>query len=159
MDDVRWLEPEELRAWIMLAKLLFLMPSALDGQLTRDADLNMGDYMVLAILSNEPGPALRMSELAVRAGCSQSRLSRIVGRLERADLVQRTMSPDDRRVVMAELTETGVRRIAAAAPGHLREVRRLVFDRLSDEQVQMLAEVGEALLGQDALPPPPRSPK
>lgn len=147
MTDVRWLEPEERRAWIALAKLLFLMPSALDGQLSRDADLTMADYMVLAILSNDPGPSLRMNELATRAGCSQSRLSRIVGRLEGADLVRRSTSPQDRRVVMAELTDRGLRTIAEAAPGHLHEVRRLVFDRLTPEQVRMLAEVGEALVG------------
>lgn len=153
MSDVRWLEPEETRAWIALAKLLFLMPSSLDGQLSRDADLTMADYMVLAILSHQPSATLRMSELAARAGCSQSRLSRIVGRLERAGHVRRSMSPEDRRVVVTELTESGRRTIAAAAPGHLREVRRLVFDRLSPDQVRMLAEVGEALLGSEWVPP------
>lgn len=152
MTDVRWLDPDERRAWIGLAKLLFLMPTALDAQLARDAELTMADYMALAILSNDPAPSLKMSELAARAGCSQSRLSRIVGRLERAGHVRRSMASDDRRVVMAELTESGLRTIAAAAPGHLHEVRRLVFDRLTPEQVQMLAEIGEALVGPTAAP-------
>ena len=45
--------------------------------------------------------------------------------------------------------------LALAAPGHLHEVRRLVFDRLTPAQVEMLAEVGEAMLG----PAPPGSPR
>ena len=33
------------------------------------------------------------------------------------------------------------------APGHVNEVRRQIFDHLTTQQVENLAEIGEAILG------------
>jgi hypothetical protein len=43
------------------------------------------------------------------------------------------------------LTEAGRQALVAAAPGHLAEVRRRVFDLLSREQVEALADIAQAL--------------
>jgi DNA-binding MarR family transcriptional regulator len=57
------------------------------------------------MLSERDDHCMRMSELAASASTSQSRLSRIVARLEAAGYVTREMAPDDRRAVLATLTE------------------------------------------------------
>jgi hypothetical protein len=44
------------------------------------------------------------------------------------------------------LTELGRATIAAAAPGHVAEVRRSLFDALSPEQVDSLAEISTTVL-------------
>lgn len=88
-----WLDSEERDAWLALAALLFTLPPALDSQLQRDEDLTMADYMVLNALSEHRDHRLRMSDLAATAQTSQSRLSRIVARLEHDGYVRRSMAP------------------------------------------------------------------
>ncbi|GLB68658.1 hypothetical protein [Arthrobacter mangrovi] len=39
MPDPQWLSPEEQRAWVPLAALLFRLPSGFDSQLQRDEGL------------------------------------------------------------------------------------------------------------------------
>ncbi|WEO76529.1 MarR family transcriptional regulator [Cryobacterium sp. SO2] len=149
MDEPRWLSADELDAWKALAGVLFLLPAALDSQLQRDSDLAMADYMVLVMLSERDDHCMRMSELANSANTSQSRLSRIVTRLEAAGYVTRQMAPDDRRAVLATLTEAGLAKLVAAAPGHVTQVRKLVFDHLTPGQVTSLNEVARALANPD----------
>jgi DNA-binding MarR family transcriptional regulator len=50
---------------------------------------------------------LRLSELAAQEGINPTMLSRILGHLETAKLVQRTPDPADARVVHLAATETG----------------------------------------------------
>lgn len=149
MDEPEWLSPAELEAWKALAGVLFLLPGALDSQLQRDSGLAVADYMVLVMLEEQADHRMRMSELATSASTSQSRLSRIVGRLEAAGYVTREMAPDDRRAVLATLTESGLAKLVSAAPGHVGQVRRLVFDRLTPAQVASLTEVARALAHPD----------
>ena len=46
-----WLDDDEITAWIRLAALLELLPTALDAQLRRDSGLSHFEYYVLAMLS------------------------------------------------------------------------------------------------------------
>jgi len=147
MTEPRWLTPQEQEAWMFMVALIFRVPAALDSQLQRDADLTHAGYVVLAILSESKHRKLRMSDLAAQASTSQSRLSRIVAKLEAAGFVRRYMSPEDRRAVIAELTEAGMAKVVEAAPGHVEEVRRLIFDRLTPEQVAQLAAICKAVDG------------
>ncbi|HYP44127.1 MAG TPA: MarR family transcriptional regulator [Propionibacteriaceae bacterium] len=148
----RRLTSEEREAWLALAALLFTLPPALDSQLQRDEDLTMADYMVLNTLSEHHERRLRMSDLAATAQTSQSRLSRIVARLEHDGYVRRSMAAGDRRVVVAQLTQAGLEKVVKAAPKHLETVRQLVLNRLDAGQIGALTEISRALLG-DSYPP------
>lgn len=141
----RWLTDEEQAAWRQLAAVITKLPAALDAQLQRDADLSHFGYWVLAMLSEEPTGQLRMSELAARANSSLSRLSHGVARLEKQGWVRRERSADDGRGSVAVLTPQGRAKIEQAAPGHVAEVRRLVFDGLDADGVRRLAEIGRLL--------------
>ena len=50
----RWLNPTELAAWRSLTLMLARLPTALEVQLQRDAQLSYIEYYVLAGLSNSP---------------------------------------------------------------------------------------------------------
>lgn len=63
--------------------LMQRLPAALEWQLQRDSQRSFIEYYVPAILSDEPGRRMRMSELAVLANSELSRLSHMVGRLGR----------------------------------------------------------------------------
>jgi DNA-binding MarR family transcriptional regulator len=72
-----------------------------------------------------------------------------VKRLEDRGWVRRAPSPVDGRLTEATLTDAGFEKIAASAPGHVAQVRRLAFDVLTAEQLEQLRGIGLAML--DAL--------
>ncbi len=159
-DDTRWLDADERAAWIGLMTLLIRLPAALDHQLRSDAGMTAFDYQVLVILSETPGRTLRMSQIADWTAGSLPRLSQVAARLERAGWLERRPDPEDRRSTLATLTDAGFDALAAAAPSHVTEVRRLIFDRLSRAQVGQLQRITERILqtpgsGAEACPPDP----
>jgi DNA-binding MarR family transcriptional regulator len=150
-DETRWLDEAEMAAWLPLVRVVTLLPQALDRQLREDAGIGHVYYQILATLSAAPGGSLRMAELAGLTAVSASRLSHAVASLEGRGWVARTACADDGRGQVAVLTDEGRRMLGRTAPGHVAEVRRLVFDRLTPEQVAQLRElataVGDALDG------------
>ncbi|MGY1883956.1 MarR family winged helix-turn-helix transcriptional regulator [Blastococcus sp. SYSU DS0753] len=153
-EDVRWLTAEEESTWRSLMTLMTQLPWALECQLQRDAQLSVVEYHVLAMLSERPEHTMRMSELAALTNASLSRLSHLVKRLEGRGFVRREPDPADGRYTHAILTDDGYSHLAANAPGHVRQVRDLVMDALTPEQVhalgdivgQVLARVGRAVI-------------
>ncbi len=141
----RWLSDDEQRAWRRLALVTTLLPASLESQLQRDAGLTHFGYWVLAMLSEAPSRSLRMSELAALANGSQSRLSHLVAKLEERGWVRRERVGEDGRGAMAVLTDAGYDKVVASAPGHVEEVRRLVFDALTPDQVAALEDVCAAI--------------
>lgn len=148
MTDTRWLNTTELRAWLRMAAVLELLPGALDAQLLRDEDLTHFEYFALASLSEAPERTLRITKLASMTNATLPRLSRVLSGLEKMNLVERSTCSEDRRAKNVSLTETGWNKVVQAAPGHVENVRRLVLDRLSEEQVSQLSAICEALLGE-----------
>ena len=146
MDEPRWLTDDEQRAWRLFIEVLVKVPAALEGQLQRDAGLTQMGYLVLATLSERDDRRLAMSRLAKKASSSLSRLSHVVARLEAQGLVRRERDPADGRVQIAVLTDAGLAKIVAAAPGHVEAVRNQVFDRLTPTQVRQLSKLCGALL-------------
>jgi DNA-binding MarR family transcriptional regulator len=144
--EPRWLDAEEQQAWMALGSMLMRLPAALDAQLQRDAGLSHFEYMVLSGLSMSPGHTMRMSDLAVVAEGSLSRLSQVVARLERRGWMRRAPDPTDGRYTLAILTADGWRKVVATAPGHVEEVRRLVFDPLTRAQQRQLREIGRRVM-------------
>ncbi|MFC4020116.1 MarR family winged helix-turn-helix transcriptional regulator [Micromonospora sp. GCM10011542] len=145
-QETHWLSDAEQGVWRDLMRLVTVLPATLDGQLQRDAGLTHFEYLVLAMLSETPGRSRRMSELAGLVNGSQSRLSHLVGRLERRGLVRRERTAEDGRGSVAVLTEAGWDMVVRAAPGHVEHVRSLIFDALDDAQVGQLGAVLTALL-------------
>ncbi|WP_133916133.1 MarR family winged helix-turn-helix transcriptional regulator [Streptomyces sp. NBC_00582] len=144
-DEPHWLDDEEQDTWRALAGLLIQLPGALDAQLQRDAGISHFEYQVLAGLSMTPERTLRMSVLAQFAVASLSRLSHTVKRLEKQGWVRRTPDPDDGRYTLATLTDAGWDKVVATAPGHVAEVRRLVFDPLTKAQQKQVREAGRRI--------------
>jgi DNA-binding MarR family transcriptional regulator len=140
-QEPRWLDAEEAQAWLALASTLIRLPSALDAQLHQDAGISHYEYQALAMLSQEPDRTLRMSVLATRTEGSLPRLSQVAARLERRGWVRRTPDPADGRYTLAILTGEGLAKVTQAAPGHVEEVRRLVFDPLTNAQSRQLREI------------------
>ncbi|MGN9846169.1 MarR family winged helix-turn-helix transcriptional regulator [Nonomuraea sp. H19] len=149
MDDAsqepRWLTDEEMETWMALVSVLIRVPAALDRQLQRDAGISHFEYQVLAGLSMRPERSMRMSELASFSDGSLSRLSHVVGRLEKRGWVRRTPDPADGRYTLAGLTDEGWKKVVEAAPGHVQAVRTFVFDPLTKAQTRQLRDIGRRI--------------
>ena len=65
--------------------------------------------------------------------------------LEERGWVTRSSCPTDRRGQVASLTDAGRGELERTAPGHVDEVRRRVFDVLSDDEVAQLRALAEKL--------------
>ncbi|WP_369797451.1 MarR family winged helix-turn-helix transcriptional regulator [Nocardia sp. CNY236] len=115
--------------------------AALNRQLQRDSDLTIAEYRILVLLSEAPGRSLRMSELADGVLSSRSKLTHQIQRLESQQMVRRNTCVEDGRGVLAELTDEGMRRLEAAAPGHVEAVRHHFVDLLAPDQLEVIAEV------------------
>ena len=144
--DVRWLDDAEMQTWLPLLRVVQLLPQALDKQLRENAGINHVYYMLLAILSAEADHRLPLSELAHRGAMSQSRASHAVTSLEQRGWVERQQCPTDRRVQYVVLSETGRAVLSEAAPGHLVEARRTVFDQLDRDDLEHLRRVCSKIL-------------
>jgi DNA-binding MarR family transcriptional regulator len=145
-QQTRWLTTEEQLAWRTFLTACQTLFAAVDGQLLHDSDIPHGYYEILVRLSEAPGRALRMTQLAEASTSSKSRLSHAVARLEERGWVKRTDCPTDRRGQVAQLTDEGFAALAAAAPGHVEQVRRSLIDRLTPEQVEQLREISAAIV-------------
>jgi DNA-binding MarR family transcriptional regulator len=160
-DEPRWLGEADRETWVAFVRMLIRLPAALDNELQRDCDLSHFEYGILAALSQADDGTLRMSELAIYANGSLSRLSRAVARLERRDWVTRTPDPTDGRYTLAVLTHEGEAVVRAAAPGHAEAVNRLVFDPLTTAQARQLRTIAGRILNaidaEDGMTPPPRT--
>ncbi|SRR6266566_2815007 len=141
-----WLTPSELASWLSVVRLITRLPWAIDGQLQRDGDLSMVEYMTMAMLVEAPEWTMRMSELAEGASVSLSRLSHLVKRLESRGYVRREPDPADGRFTNAILLPAGMRKMESAAPSHVAYVRHLVVDNLSAERLRRLGQDAERIL-------------
>ena len=140
------LSGEGLETWAALATVLEWLPSVLDTQLQRDADVTHFEYGVLYALANAPDRTLRMSVLANYANSSLSRLSRAASRLETKGWLRRATDPADGRYTLAILTDLGLQKTDQATPGHVATVHRLVLEPLTQAQARQLREISRRIM-------------
>jgi DNA-binding MarR family transcriptional regulator len=139
-----------MAAWRRLINSTTALLAVLDNELQAEHGLSLGDYEVLVFLSEAPGHAIRMSELAGRLHLSPSGITRRVDGLVRSGLVERQRCPNDRRGANAVLTPLGAKTLETAAPTHLRGVREYFIDRLGADDLATLATLLGAIAVDDA---------
>ncbi|GAA4611850.1 MarR family transcriptional regulator [Actinoallomurus liliacearum] len=147
MSGTRWLDDEEQRAWRAFIRMHGQLTARLSRQLQADSGLSLADYEVLVQLTDAPDGRLRPFELQRGLQWEQSRLSHHLTRMQRRGLVAREECDEDGRGAVVALTDAGRRAIVAAAPGHVDTVRRLFFDGLTRDQVALLHQVSDHVLG------------
>lgn len=146
MDEPRWLDETEQRAWRGFLHMTELLKAQLGRDLQKETGLSDADYSVLVHLSEIEGRRMRMSDLAGRLLWSKSRLSHQVARMEDRGLVRREGCPTDARGSYAVLTDKGFKVIEHAAPYHVESVRRHLIDRLSREEILELVHIADTIV-------------
>jgi DNA-binding MarR family transcriptional regulator len=144
-DAVRWLSRAEQEVWRAYLVATAMLSDRLAEDLEASTGLTSADYELLVQLSESEGRRLRMSALASRSLLSRSRLSHTVARFESRGWVRREPCDDDRRGAWAVLTDEGFSVLEAAAPVHVENVRRQLFDPLDAGQVEELGRICRVL--------------
>ncbi|WP_406449512.1 MarR family winged helix-turn-helix transcriptional regulator [Streptomyces sp. NBC_01622] len=124
-----------------LARVMLVLPRAVDADMVREQRLPLSEYTTLMHLSEAPDRRMRMSELASVCNLSLSGMTRIVARLETHGLVGRERCAEDARGWNAVLTDQGLARLQEAWPAHLASVRRHVLDHVDADDLTRLLGV------------------
>ncbi len=106
---------------------------AIDGTAPGGAEMQ-----VLMRLARSPGTRLRLADLAAQVAMSASGLTRLIDRLERDGLVQRSACPTDRRGAFAVLTDDGLAVITNSLDVHLAAITASFTGLLSPDELEDL---------------------
>src|SRR5918992_4130761 len=128
MEEPRWLDEREARAWRGYTRMQVLLTARLHRNLLRETGLSLSDYEVLVHLSEAPDGRLRSFQLSNALQWEKSRLSHHLTRMERRGLVTRQECSTDGRGAFIVLTPNGRAAIEEAAPAHVADVRDAFID-------------------------------
>src|ERR1700758_4473036 len=129
-EELTPLDAIEEPTWRALARFMVAGPRLLDEDLQRGAHISLSAYSILLHLSEAPGRARRITDLANRAYLSGSRTTRLVDELIADHLVTKQRNASDGRGFDVTLTEEGLTTLQQAYPVHLRSVRTRVLDHV-----------------------------
>jgi|SRR5690606_22339757 len=120
-----------------------------EAALLRAHDLSFAQFNVLRILRGAGSQGASCGDIAGRMVKRDPDITRLLDRMEERGLVRRFRDADDRRVVMAAITEAG-RALIAPLDDAVPAVHRRQLGHMSRKQLETLAE----LLALARTPPP-----
>lgn len=144
-DEPRWLSPAQQSVWRRWLLAVARIEDYLDRDLRRFG-LALAEYEIMVRLSEADDWSLRMSQLADDVHQTRSRLTHTISRMEKEGIVSRRSAPDDRRGVLAQLTEKGHDLLVAAAPSHVAAVRRILVDVTDPKDFAAMGRALDAVL-------------
>ncbi len=130
------------RAWRALISAYSVAVERIECELSEAGLPPLAWYDVLLELSVAPGRRLRMHELARAVVLSRSGLTRLVDRLEKADLLHREPDPADGRGSFATLTVGGASMREKMWPIYARGIAEHFGAHVSEEEAEV---IGRAL--------------
>ena len=95
--------------WRSLQSAYLSTASVLERALDERCDLGLSEFEILDLVAEERQDPCLMRDLVQRTPMTQSALSRIVDRLQKAGLVQRMECGFDRRSMFVAVTEKGAK--------------------------------------------------
>jgi DNA-binding MarR family transcriptional regulator len=126
---------------VELVRAYSTLTRSMDAALRELHGLSLNEFEVLLQLNFEDDGKLRRVDLAERLLITQGGITRLLAGIERQGFVQRAGCETDARVVYAELTPEGRKKLEAARETHLDDVRRLFSDRFSSDELEQLGEL------------------
>jgi len=141
------LDLAEQKSWQNYVEAALRMNAALNRKLTDAHRLSLADVQLLALLDSSPANSLQMGDLAEALPSPASRLTRQVRRLENHGLVLRAASADDRRRVLASITDAGRTLLKQAIITYENGVRAHFLGPLSRPQIAAMATTCQQISG------------
>ena len=131
-------EQKGMAVWETLLRTVSALLRTFEQELQESDALPLAWFDVLIQLYEAPERGLRMQALADSVVLSRSGLTRLIDRMERAGLVRREPSREDRRGYYAVITDEGLRVIGLARPEHHRGIREHFINYLDDNDIEAL---------------------
>ena len=145
-ETPHWLTEPEQHAWRSFVRMNERLVGRLARQVQTESGLSTADYGVLVHLTEVPGGRQRLLELAREVEWEKSRMSHHIDRMAKRGLVVREDCASDRRGAFVVVTPAGRAALAAAAPQHVKAVRRLFINPLSSAELAMLADISNRII-------------
>jgi DNA-binding MarR family transcriptional regulator len=136
--------PDRLYAWRLYFEGALALVDLLDAELEQAVGIPQRWYDVLVHLEESP-QGVPMNELADRILYSKSGFTRVVDRMEQAELVHRTRPDDDRRTILVVLTDKGTATLENARRYHRDGIQRHFSQHLTDTDIKTLTRALEKL--------------
>ncbi|TNF19781.1 MAG: MarR family transcriptional regulator [Rhodobacteraceae bacterium] len=125
---------QETRFWLAILRVHSTIFPVLNRSLRDDAGIGLAKLDVLAQLARHPD-GLSMGDLSTALKVTNGNTSGLVNRLVKDGLVDKQMSPTDRRCFTAKLTEKGADTFRAAMDSHAATLADLMQDVSRDELI------------------------
>ncbi|MGY4540958.1 DNA-binding MarR family transcriptional regulator [Arthrobacter sp. UYNi723] len=93
--------------WRSIQTTYFNTAGALERALESKFSIGLTEFEILDLVAESTDAACRMKQLGERTPMTQSAMSKVVDRLDKAGLISRQSCEDDRRSLYLELTEAG----------------------------------------------------
>ncbi|MFJ3621466.1 MarR family winged helix-turn-helix transcriptional regulator [Streptomyces iakyrus] len=145
-ETVRWLTPEEQRAWRGFVRLHERLGGRLGRLLQSESKVSPADFAVLVHLTDSPHGRQRYQDLARSLEWEKSRMSHHIARMAARGMVVREECPEDGRGAFVVITDAGREAIEAAAPRHVEAVRDLFLDHVTPAELRVLTEISERVI-------------
>ena len=130
-------------AWGALTRTHSAIVGRLQDALTQAEFPPLPWYEVLATVSEAPEQRMKMGELAEALVITRGGLTKLVDRLVKAGLLERTFCKTDRRVSYATLMPAGVDLLDEMRPVVIAELKVAFAARLSVDEAEQLSETLE----------------
>lgn len=124
---------DALRVWLRLLSCTTLIENRVSGLLRGEFDTTLPRFDVMAQLARVP-EGLLMSELSQRLMVSNGNITGLTDNLERDNLVERVLLPEDRRARKVRLTEKGRILFAQMAATHETWINNCLSSLSGEEQ-------------------------
>ena len=135
-----------ITAWGLVSEAMHtIQPKLLRGITPDGKDMAGPWFEVLIRLQRTPDHRLPMSRLAREVSLSTGGFTKLADRLEKEGYLERHNCAEDRRVVYATLTESGLAFINAARDKHVERLYEYVLTPLGDGGVRQLATIARTL--------------
>ncbi len=138
MEPVSALSASEEAAWRALTYVANHLVPVLSEDLA-GSGVSLSEYVVLVHVSEAEDEVLRIGDLAAISGLSASRMSRLVDDMASKGWLEKSRHRDDARCTLAALAPAGLEVLKQTYPTQLANVRRRVFDHLSERETVVLA--------------------
>lgn len=132
-----------LNVWVTGSFLRGIYEEVFQGE-----DLTLTQYNVLRILNGAHPEGYSRAELTRRMLDRAPDLTRLIDRLVRRGLVQRTRSETDGRQSIARITPRGRQLLAVMHP-RVRAMEKSLVERLSETEARELSRLCEAIYGDE----------
>jgi len=136
---------ELFATWLRLRGDLDSVAARLAREVEAATGLGMTGFQVLGRLALEPGRTIPMSRLARELVFTTGGFTKLADRLVALGLLERRGALDDRRVVLAVLTERGAALAAAGLGAYAAALRRFVLGPIGEEGIAQLAALADRL--------------